>query len=67
MYQYLDRKESRKMDRYTQFAMVAAIQAVNDSGINLETEDKDRIGVIYGVGIGGIKTFEEEITITDSM
>jgi 3-oxoacyl-[acyl-carrier-protein] synthase II len=41
--------------------MVSAIQAVNDSGINLETEDKDRVGVIYGVGIGGIKTFEEEI------
>jgi 3-oxoacyl-[acyl-carrier-protein] synthase II len=60
--QYLDRKESRKLDRYTQLAMVSAILAVNDSGINLETEDKDRVGVIYGVGIGGIKTFEEEIT-----
>lgn len=59
--QYLDRKESRKLDRYTQLAMVSAIQAVNDSGINLETEDKDRVGVIYGVGIGGIKTFEEEV------
>lgn len=59
--QYLDRKESRKLDRYTQLAMVSAIQAVNDSGINLEAEDKDRVGVIYGVGIGGIKTFEEEV------
>lgn len=58
---YLDRKESRKIDRYTQLAMIAAIQAVNDSGVDLEKEDKDRIGVIYGVGIGGIKTFEEEV------
>ena len=59
--EYLDRKESRKMDRYTQLAMIAAIQAVNDSGMNLETEDKNRIGVIYGVGIGGIRTFEDEV------
>ncbi|MBP5375696.1 MAG: beta-ketoacyl-ACP synthase II [Bacteroidaceae bacterium] len=59
--QYLDRKESRKIDRYTQLAMIAAIQAVNDSGMNLETEDKNRIGVVYGVGIGGIRTFEDEV------
>ncbi len=59
--EYLDRKESRKIDRYTQLAMIAAIQAVNDSGMNLETEDKNRIGVIYGVGIGGIRTFEDEV------
>ena len=58
---YLDRKEARKMDRYTQLAMIAAKQAVEDSGMDLETEDKDRIGVVYGVGIGGIKTFEEEV------
>ncbi|WP_028910728.1 beta-ketoacyl-ACP synthase II [Prevotella sp. AGR2160] len=58
---YLDRKEARKMDRYCQMAMVSAIQAVNDSGIDLEKVDKNRIGVIYGVGIGGIKTFEEEV------
>ena len=58
---YLDRKEARKMDRYTQLALIAAKQAVEDCGWNLEQEDKDRIGVVFGVGIGGIKTFEEEV------
>ncbi len=58
---YIDGKEARKMDRYTQFAMVSAIQAVRDSGMNLETVDKDRIGVIFGVGIGGINTFQSEV------
>ena len=58
---YLDRKEARKMDRYTQLALIAAKQAVEDSGMDLEKEDKNRIGVVYGVGIGGIKTFEEEV------
>ncbi len=59
---YLDRKEARKMDRYTQFALIAAIQAVKDCGWDLEQEDKNRIGVVFGVGIGGIKTFEEEVS-----
>ena len=59
--EYLDRKEARKMDRYTQLAMIAAKQAVEDSKMDLDTEDKDRIGVVFGVGIGGIKTFEEEV------
>ena len=58
---FLDRKEARKMDRYTQFAMIAAMQAVKDCGWDLEQEDKNRIGVVFGVGIGGIKTFEEEV------
>ena len=58
---YLDRKEARKMDRYTQLALIAAKQAVEDCGWDLEQEDKDRIGVVFGVGIGGIKTFEEEV------
>ena len=58
---YIDRKEARKMDRYTQLAIIAAKQAVEDSGMDLEAEDKDRIGVVYGVGIGGIKTFEDEV------
>ena len=57
--QYIDRKEARKMDRYTQLAMISAMQAVADSGLDLETVDKNRIGVIYGVGI--IRTFEEEV------
>ena len=59
---FLDRKEARKMDRYTQFAMIAAMQAVKDCGWDLEQEDKNRIGVVFGVGIGGIKTFEEEVS-----
>ena len=59
---YLDRKEARKLDRFTQLAMIAAMQGVNDSGLDLENEDKNRIGVVYGVGIGGIKTFEEEVS-----
>ena len=58
---YLDRKEARNMDRYVQLALVAAIQAVKDSGIDLEVVNKNRIGVIYGVGIGGIKTFEDQV------
>ena len=59
--EYIDRKEARKMDRYTQLALVAATQAVNDSKIDAEDVDKNRIGVIFGVGIGGIKTFEDEV------
>lgn len=58
---YLDRKEARKLDRYTQLALISAIQGVADSGLDLEKEDKTRIGVIYGVGIGGIRTFEDEV------
>lgn len=52
---WLDRKEARKIDRYTQLAMISAIQGVKDSGIDLEKVDKNRIGVVYGVGIGGIR------------
>lgn len=59
---WIDRKEARKLDRYTQLAMISAMQAVKDSGMDLENEDKNRIGVIYGVGIGGIKTFEDEVS-----
>ncbi|QHL89015.1 beta-ketoacyl-ACP synthase II [Nibribacter ruber] len=58
--QYFDRKEARKMDLFTQFAMVVADQAVKDSGIDSEALDKDRIGVIWGSGIGGLRTFQEE-------
>ena len=57
---YIDRKEARKMDLYTQYAIAAAKMAVEDSGMDLETVDKNRIGVVFGVGIGGIHTFEEE-------
>lgn len=58
---YIDRKEARKIDRYAQLAIISAMQAIQDSGMNLEEIDKNRVGVIYGVGIGGIKTFEEEV------
>lgn len=57
---YIDRKEARKMDLYTQYAVASAKMAVEDSGMNLETIDKDNIGVVFGVGIGGLHTFEEE-------
>ena len=57
---YIDRKESRKMDLYTQYALAAAKMAIEDSGMDLEAVDKNEIGVVLGVGIGGIKTFEEE-------
>jgi 3-oxoacyl-[acyl-carrier-protein] synthase II len=60
--QYVNRKDARKLDRYCQFAMASAFQGVKDAGLDLEKEDLNRIGVIYGVGIGGIKTFEEEVT-----
>ena len=58
--QYIDRKEARKMDLYCQYALSAAKQAIADSGMDLETVDKNEIGVVLGVGIGGIHTFEEE-------
>ena len=58
---HLDRKEARKMDLYTQYAIVVAKEAIEDAGMDLEKEDKTKIGVIYGVGIGGIRTFEEEM------
>lgn len=58
---YMDPKEARKMDLYCQYAIAAAKQAIEDSAIDTGKEDLDRIGVIYGVGIGGIRTFEEEM------
>ncbi len=57
---YFDRKEVRKMDLYEQYAVVAAAEAIKDCGWDLETVDKNEIGVVLGVGIGGIRTFEEE-------
>jgi 3-oxoacyl-[acyl-carrier-protein] synthase II len=57
---YFDRKEARKMDLFSQFAMVTADQAVLDAGINADSIDKDRVGVIWGSGIGGLRTFQEE-------
>jgi len=59
---YFDRKEGRKMDPFTQFALIAAKEAVADLYLQFQTVDKDRIGVIWGSGIGGIKTFQDEVT-----
>lgn len=58
---FIDKKEIRKMDLYEQYALVAAMEAVKDSGMDLETIDKNEVGVVLGVGIGGIHTFEEQI------
>jgi len=59
--QFMDRKEARKMDDFTQFAMVAVEEAMKDSGIDLEKIDKTRAGVIWGTGIGGLRTFQNEV------
>jgi len=58
---YLDRKEARKLDRFTQTAMVASDQAVQDAGINKDNVNPDRVGVIFASGIGGLITFQEEV------
>ncbi len=60
--EFLDRKESRKMDPFTQYAVVASQEAMTDSGLDLEAIDKDRAGVIWGSGIGGLRTFQDEVT-----
>ncbi len=58
---YMDRKDARKYDLYTQFAFASTDQAFNDSGLDLDTLDHDRAGVIWGAGIGGLQTFFEEV------
>ena len=58
---FLDRKEARKMDRFTQYAMVASEQAILDSKLDLDSIDNYRSGVIWGSGIGGIETFQDEV------
>ncbi|MGY5846065.1 beta-ketoacyl-ACP synthase II [Salegentibacter sp. HM20] len=58
---FFDRKEVRRLDRFAQYAIVASDEAIKDSGINLETVDKHRVGVIWGAGIGGLETFQEEV------
>jgi 3-oxoacyl-[acyl-carrier-protein] synthase II len=57
---YLDRKEVRRMDEFVQYAVVATQMALEDSGLDLEGEDKERIGVVLGSGVGGISTFERQ-------
>ena len=58
---YFDRKEARKLDRFAQYALVASDEAIKDSGIDLDTVDKLRVGVIWGAGIGGLETFQNEV------
>ena len=57
----LDRKEYRKLDRYSQFALIATDEAIKDSSLDLESVDKSRVGVVLGTGIGGIETFGDEL------
>lgn len=58
--EFIEKKEARKMDRFTQFALIAAEEAVKNSGLDMENEDPWRVGCITGSGIGGITTFEEQ-------
>lgn len=60
--EHIERKESRKMDPYAQYAMVVANEAITDSGLDLEKINPDRVGVIWGSGIGGLKTFQDEVS-----
>lgn len=63
--EHFDRKEARRYDRYTQFALVAAKEALQDSGLDLDSMNKDTAGVIISAGIGGLRTFEEEVMLYD--
>lgn len=59
--EFINRKEARKMDKFTQYAMVASDEAIADAGLTSENIDVDRVGVIWGAGIGGIDTFEKQV------
>ncbi|HTN37652.1 MAG TPA: beta-ketoacyl synthase N-terminal-like domain-containing protein, partial [Arachidicoccus sp.] len=58
---YMDRKEARKIDRFTQLAIAASVQAMEDAGLNGENVNPDRTGVVLGSGIGGLITFQNEV------
>ncbi len=58
---YFDRKEARKLDKFAQYAIVSSEEAIKDAGFDLDKIDKFRVGVIWGAGIGGIKTFQKEV------
>lgn len=58
---HFDRKEARKLDRFAQYALVSSDEAILDAGINLDMVDKFRVGVIWGAGIGGLETFQDEV------
>jgi len=59
--QYMDRKESRRLDKFSQYAIAASDEAIKDAGISDENVDKSRVGVIWGAGIGGLETFQDEV------
>ena len=61
MIEFLEKKEARKIDRFTQTALVASDQAVKDAGITKDNVDTDRVGVVFASGIGGLITFQEEV------
>lgn len=58
---FIDRKEARKLDKFAQYAVVASDEAIVDSKLDVEKLDKDRVGVIWGAGIGGLETFQDEV------
>src|SRR5205085_7886941 len=59
---YFERKEGRKLDNFAQYAVVVAEQAIKDAGFDLEKLNHDRVGVIWGSGIGGLRTFQDEVS-----
>ena len=59
--QFMDRKLARKMDRFAQYAIVSSDEALADSNLNINDNNRDRIGVIWGAGIGGLETFQNEV------
>jgi len=59
--QYIPRQDARKMDAFTHYALIASDEAIRDSGVNIETLDRNKVGVIWGSGIGGLKSFEDEV------
>lgn len=59
--EFIDRKEARRMDKFTQYAIVASDEAIKDAGITADNIDKYRVGVIWGAGIGGLETFQDEV------
>lgn len=58
---YIDRKEARRLDKFSQYALIASDEAIKDAGLSLDTIDKTRVGVIWGAGIGGLETFQDEV------
>jgi len=59
--EFMNRKDARKMDKFTQYAMVSTDEAIIDSNLDLDNIDKDRVGVIWGAGVGGLETFQNEM------